>query len=138
MNKRDIEIDGLDKLMDKLTAIGDNSQKALHNGLMKGGKAVRGMAKKLCPVDTGLLRNSIAVESQSKTEVAVGTNIEYAPYVEFGTGQKGDPSVEHRQDWAGQSPQPFLSPALALSEEEVKQKVTEELKKAIREAVGNG
>lgn len=138
MGKSCIEIDGLESLMLKLTMLGGNTDKALHNGLMQGGKVVQGVAKKLCPVDTGLLRNSISVESQSQTEVAVGTNVEYAPYVEMGTGQKGDPSVAHRQDWTGQKPQPFLSPALALSEEKVRRQVANALKQAIREASGNG
>lgn len=138
MANRSIEITGLDSLMAKLAALGGNAPEALHTGLMRGGKVVQGVAKKLCPVDTGHLRNSIAVESQSNTEVAVGTNVEYAPYVEFGTGQKGDPAVAHRQDWVGQPPQPFLSPALPLCEEKVKQQVANAIKRAIREVTSGG
>lgn len=149
--------------MKKLAALGGNVPKATHDGLIKGGKVVQGVAKKLCPVDTGRLRNSIEVSGEkerrytysvgkgkSKLEyegiitggeegtVVVGTNVEYAPYVEFGTGVKGDPTVSHRQDWEGQPPQPFLSPALALSEEKVKQRIAAELKKSIREVVNDG
>ncbi len=56
------------------------------------GKAVRDLmliveakAKELCPVDTGKLRASITPVIQSWAEAYVGTNTEYAPYVEFGT-----------------------------------------------------
>lgn len=37
-------------------------------------------------VDTGTLRNSITHTLESKDTVAIGTNVEYAPYVEYGTG----------------------------------------------------
>ena len=81
-------------------------------------------AKTKCPVDTGMLRSSITSVVEGNVGV-VGTNVEYAPYVEFGTGlfsSKGD----GRQDvpwryqtadgeWhttSGQNPQPYLQPAL--------------------------
>ena len=43
-------------------------------------------AKALCPVDTGRLRNSIThmVDDEEKSAI-IGTNVEYAPYVELGT-----------------------------------------------------
>jgi HK97 gp10 family phage protein len=47
-------------------------------------------AKQLCPVDTGRLRSSIStaiiVDGRSISGI-VGTNVEYAPYVEFGTSR---------------------------------------------------
>jgi len=85
-----------------------NLEKALKEmpGLVKEelGKAVEELvliveakAKELCPVDTGLLRSSITPVIASWAEAYVGTNTEYAPYVEFGT--KKTPA------------QPFLEPA---------------------------
>ena len=41
-------------------------------------------------VDTGTLRNSITHALEGDDTVAIGTNIEYAPYVEFGTGIYAD------------------------------------------------
>ena len=41
-------------------------------------------AKQDCPVDTGNLRASIHTE-KGHLEDIVGTDVEYAPYVEFGT-----------------------------------------------------
>lgn len=49
-----------------------------------GGKA-ESYAKKLCPVDTGRLRNSITHQQFSEDTEVIGTNVDYAPYVELGT-----------------------------------------------------
>lgn len=50
------------------------------------GEFVEGEAKNRCPVDTGNLRNSITHEvDESEISVKIGTNVEYAPYVELGT-----------------------------------------------------
>jgi HK97 gp10 family phage protein len=48
-------------------------------------------AKNACPVDDQILRPSIAkkvtaTDSGRVLEAEVGTNVEYAPFVEFGTG----------------------------------------------------
>lgn len=70
--------------------------------LTKVAVRVSAEAKRLCPVDTGRLRNSITfgVDADSQGPYAViGTNVEYAPYVEFGTRY--------------QRAQPFLRPAVS-------------------------
>lgn len=60
-------------------------QKARNKALeIIGGKA-ESYAKKLCPVDTGRLRNSITHQQMDEHTEVVGTNVEYAPYVELGT-----------------------------------------------------
>ena len=48
------------------------------------GEVVEGYAKEDCPVDTGNLRNSITHEGREDYTEIVGTNVEYAPYQEFG------------------------------------------------------
>ena len=71
----------------------DNSEliiNAAHSQVQKALKTV-GMkaeknAKKICPVDTGNLRNSITHQNDKDT-VYIGTNVEYAPYVELGTSK---------------------------------------------------
>ena len=95
--------------------------------MLRGGELVRAEAAANCPVDTGALKQSIVVEQADGTSVIVGTNLEYGIYVEFGTGLKGDSSVAHttKGGWVyfnentggfvyttGQTPQPFLVPAL--------------------------
>lgn len=62
--------------------------------------AVEGEAKKLAPVDTGRLRASITRDADL-TGAIVGTNVEYAPFVELGTSK--------------QPAQPFLVPGLMNS-----------------------
>lgn len=46
------------------------------------GEIVEGYAKEDCPVDTGRLRNSITHRTEGKDEY-IGTNVEYAVYVEL-------------------------------------------------------
>lgn len=99
----------------------------VYAGLEECGLAAEGYAKRLCAVDTGLLHNSIthALDGQStaistyqdnpkkqsgsysgstpkepkgRRAVYIGTNVEYAPYVELGTSRTPD--------------QPFLKPAV--------------------------
>ena len=53
-------------------------------------------AKEIVPVDTGRLRTSITHEVDAK-DVYIGSNVEYAPHVEYGT--------------IHQKAQPFLRPA---------------------------
>ena len=100
----------------------------IDKALNRAGLIVENDAKERCPVGkTGQLRNSIEHRVQGanyKTECVVGTNLEYAPYVEFGTGiyaVNGDgrqtPWVYRTADGefyftVGQKPQPYLLPAL--------------------------
>ena len=97
---------------------------ALLRGLEKIGLKVEDYAKNLCPVDTGNLRNSIThmVDEQEPAAI-IGTNNEYAAYVELGTGiyaEGGRPTPWVYQDakgnWhytRGNKAQPFLKPAAA-------------------------
>lgn len=97
---------------------------ALLRGLEKCGLVAEEYAKKLCPVDTGNLRNSIThtVDEQEPAAI-IGTNNSYAAYVELGTGihaEGGRPTPWVYQDakgnWHmthGNKPQPFLKPAAA-------------------------
>ena len=58
---------------------------AILRALEEIGIVAEGYAKRLCPVDTGRLRNSIthAIDNDEKA-VVIGTNVEYGPEVEFG------------------------------------------------------
>ena len=55
-------------------------------GLEAIGLVAEGYAKENCPVDTGRLRNSISHQADDGA-VYIGTNVEYAPYVELGTSK---------------------------------------------------
>ena len=78
---------------DVLTGMAKAKQQALE---VVGGMA-ESYAKKACPVDTGRLRNSITHQQESENVEVIGTNVEYAPYVELGTSKM--------------SARPFLRPA---------------------------
>lgn len=115
---------------------------ALAAGLEKCGLAAEKYAKKLCPVDTGNLRNSIShtVDEQEPAAI-IGTNNEYAPYVEFGTGVYaeggGRPTPWVYQDakgnWHythGQKAQPFLKPAVAEHADKYREIIKDALENA--------
>ncbi len=83
---------------DNREAIADAIDRALVAALEEVGLVAEGYAKRACPVDTGRLRNSIThIVDEGTRHVIIGTNVEYAPYVELGTRR--------------QKPQPFLKPA---------------------------
>ena len=59
-------------------------EKAIEQGLEAIGLAAEGHAKKETPIDTGRLRNSISHAVDDKVAY-IGTNVEYAPYIELGS-----------------------------------------------------
>ena len=59
-------------------------EKAKKRGLEAIGLVAEGHAKKLTPVDTGRLRNSISHATDGEAAY-IGTNVEYGPYVELGS-----------------------------------------------------
>ena len=69
---------------DNTAAVLSALEKAKKNGLEAIGMTAEGHAKKNTPVDTGRLRNSIA-HAVDGDAAYIGTNVEYAPYVELGT-----------------------------------------------------
>ncbi len=113
--------------------IHDNSKEAAERikaALLKGletcGLVAEGYAKRLCPVDTGNLRNSIThAVDEDEPAAYIGTNSEYAPYVELGTGKYAEGGGGRPTPWVyqdakgnwhythGNKPQPFLKPAAA-------------------------
>lgn len=58
-------------------------EKAKKQGLEAIGMTAEGHAKKITPVDTGRLRNSITHTTDNEAAY-IGTNVEYAPHVELG------------------------------------------------------
>lgn len=76
----------------------DGIDSAIGAALEEIGLLAENYAAKKCPVDTGNLRGSITYGVDAgDNAVYIGTNVEYAPYVELGTSR--------------QKAQPFLRPA---------------------------
>lgn len=114
---------------------------AIIRALERCGMQAEGYAKDLTPVDTGNLRNSIThkLEPDGKA-VQIGTNVEYAPYVELGTGKyaeggRKDPWVYQDDEgrWHhtnGQRAQPYLKPAVADHKQTYRNIIEDEMKNA--------
>lgn len=78
-------------------------------------------------VDTGRLRDSINYQVEfdgNKMTASIGTNVEYAPYIEFGSGERAEAGDGRKGGWyyrdskgivrftRGNKARPFLRPAL--------------------------
>ena len=111
------------EIHDNSKEVSEDIKAALLRGLETCGLVAEGYAKKLAPVDTGNLRNSITHEVvEDENAVYIGTNNEYAAYVCLGTGkyaEGGRPTPWVYQDangnWHythGKKPKPFLKPAV--------------------------
>lgn len=112
--------------------------------LLKGSLLVEGTAKTKCPVDTGQLRNSITHNyfvTNNTMGYEIGTNYEYAPYVEYGTGLYAANDDGRKTPWSyqdsegnwhttkGQKPQPYLQPALNENRDRILDMFNKEIKR---------
>lgn len=113
---------------------------AVEKALEECGLVAEGYAKKLAPVDTGNLRNSISHKvDPEEPAVYIGSNTKYAAYQEFGTGiytegGRDTPWVyqDEKGNWhwtRGNKAQPFLKPAVADHARQYRQIIEQELKK---------
>ena len=127
------------EIHDNSKEVSDNIKAALLRGLETCGLVAEGYAKKLAPVDTGNLRNSITHTVDEEEPAAyIGSNSSYASYVELGTGKYvsgGRPTPWVYQDekgnWHrtnGQKAQPYLKPAVADRANTYRKIIEDELK----------
>lgn len=140
------DIQGMDKLMRRLERI--QRGEGLRRGITRACReVVEKAAVGNCPVDTGELQRSITSETPGPGDEPVGivgTNKEYAPYVELGTGLfavhgDGRKDVPWKyQDaegkWhttSGQKPQPFLQPALQDNIQAVERLIADGIKQDV-------
>lgn len=82
-------------------------------------------------VRTGHLRNSITYKVRdegSSVVVTVGSAMEYAPYVELGTGRNYEKSGGHGT-FDGMKPRPYLRPAIENHKEQYKAVLKAEMSK---------
>lgn len=84
-----IQVTGLSRVINALAKGIDKYVKRAENATMKAGFKAEYFVKKKTPVDTGNLRSSIntqlSAKKKDRVEAIVGTNVEYAPFIEFGT-----------------------------------------------------
>lgn len=129
------------KFADNSAQIKGVMKAAAIRALEKCGLTAEGYAKLMCPVDTGNLRNSIshAVDPGELTAY-VGSNVEYAAYVELGTGKYAEGGGGRPTPWVyqdakgnwyrteGNRAQPFIKPAVADYAGKYRQIIHDEMK----------
>ena len=135
-----IKFNGVDNLLQKLEKVGGPD---LETAMEKACLVVEAAAKQNAPKDTGALRNSIESRVETKEGEIQGivfTPLEYAPYVEYGTGlfaenggRKNVPWVyqNDKGEWCstkGQPPHPYMRPALNSNREKIKEILGESIK----------
>jgi HK97 gp10 family phage protein len=127
----DVKVEGLEEVFEMLDRVAD--PRVLTAGLQKACALVERTAKQNAHAirDTGALSRSISSKVEGNKGI-VFTPLEYAPYVEFGTGLfaengNGRKDVpwnyqDDKGEWhstSGMKPQPFLRPALHENREEI-------------------
>lgn len=133
-----IKFEGLEDVLNGIEDLSDTGN--LESAIGKACALVERDAKIKAPKDVGTLRRSITSKVEVNGDNVTGvvyTPLEYAPYVEYGTGlfaeEGGRKDVPwHYQDdkgnWhttSGQKPQPFMRPALDENREEIKRLIKE-------------
>lgn len=124
----DIRLEGLEEVLGALDDLADTSK--LDAALGKACALVERSAKQKAPKDKGDLRRSITSKVEG-TEGVVYTPLEYAPYVEYGTGLFAEGGGRQDVPWnyqddegnwhstSGMKPQPYMRPALNENREEI-------------------
>lgn len=129
------------EITDNSSLVREEMQTAAFRALEECGLTAEGYAKLLCEGfkhPTGNLRNSITHQLQpSELAVQIGTNSEYAAYVELGTGKyypggRQTPWVyqDAKGNWHltyGQRAQPYLKPAVADHVQQYREIIEDEL-----------
>ena len=120
-----VKIEGLEHLNKTLETL--LSTENMTQAMGQACAAVEASAKKKAPKDSGALRRSIASKVEAEggdIQGIVYTALDYAPYVEYGTGLFAESDGRTDVPWVyqddegnwhstkGQKPQPFLRPAL--------------------------
>lgn len=125
-----IEVQGLDDVIDRLDSLTDYIK--INEALGKACALVERAAKEKAPKGDGNLRRSITSKVDN-LEGIIYTTLEYAPYVEYGTGLfaeggNGRKDVpwsykDEKGEWhstEGMEPHPYMRPALDENREEIK------------------
>ena len=115
----------------------------LERGLTAAAILVEADAKFNAPVDLGRLHQSITHRVEGSTGI-VGTNVDYAAHVEYGTGIHSEGGVGRKTPWSykhpkygwvrtrGNKPQPFLRPALDNNRSKIVRIISEAIGGALK------
>ena len=134
----EIKFEGLNNILNKLDEISSDAN--IDAALGTCCALVERSAKQLAPKGNGELKRSITSKVENHTGI-VFTPLEYAPYVEYGTGLFAEEGGRMDVPWnyqddegewhstSGQKPQPFMRPALNDNRTTILQILKEELTK---------
>ena len=128
-----IEIEGINKVLKRLEKLSNTEN--IEKAMGKACAVVEAAAKQNAPKDTGALRNSITSKVENKNgyiEGVIFTPLEYAPYVEYGTGLFAESGGRKDVPWnyqddkgewhstSGIHPCPFMRSALLDNRNRIK------------------
>lgn len=135
------------KFDNKIPQAIDKIRSATKRALTIGSSFVEARASENAPVDTNRLRGSITNVVYDNYAL-IGTNVEYAPYVEFGTGIYAEKGGGRKTPWLyeydgnkgkkglrltyGIKAQPYLRPALDNNRQKIKQIMALEYEKGLK------
>lgn len=124
MLRTEISKKDLDNVLGKIQLLSKQMRKDVETTINKHALNIESDAKRRCVVATNRLRSSIKTEKFGELGRQVYTNVEYAPYVEFGTKGKvetnimgvdySDVAIQFKKSSStvgGVRPRPFLFPA---------------------------
>ena len=123
-----IEFEGFEGLMEALDSLGDGEEITVALG--KACALVERSAKQKAPKGNGELRRSITSKVEGLQGV-IYTPLEYAPYVEYGTGLFAEDGGRQDVPWcyrddkgewhttSGMQPHPYMRPALLENRDKI-------------------
>ena len=83
-------IKGMKELQRKLSSLSKEGAQEFADITKINALEIQANAKRDAPIDTGDLRQSIVAIEETEYNWSVGSNLKYAPYMEFGTGKSVD------------------------------------------------
>lgn len=122
------------KFEDNSNKVKQQFQKATEAGMESALLMIESAAKANAPVQSGELRDKLDhnITKQGNQMIGkMGSPLDYAPYVEFGTGEHAENGAGRKGGWSyqdeegnwhytkGQKPQPYLRPAFRENKKNV-------------------
>lgn len=150
--------EGYDKISKLFTSMAASIGDELRPAMLEAGHVIQSAATDLCPIDIGHLRGSILTregDSENDTlsvtvgvhpDTAVSNQVEYAPYIEYGTGIYAENGNGRKTPWSwqglggkyagwhttsGMHAQPFLRPAYDQNVDECIEIINEHIGKML-------
>ena len=153
------KLEGRDRLLRKMRALPDEVRSAIRQALAEGADEITDMQKRLVPVKSGALRNSIGSTfgkykpaNSNVRGVQAGTSGDpdltvtihagdakafYASFVEFGTAPHTNQGRFAGTQHPGSRAQPFFYPAYRALRRRVKSRITRATTKAARKVASS-